>query len=378
MDSFEDDDILFVSDDESPVAEVPCSYNPVDDHLIEQLNNVRDCIQRVKNETINVQSVTKEVIRKLTKTCTYFIDNNDDSSGSDCELFDANYEPVVKKKKFDEDLKVLLHVGNVWQRIIDDQWVVGVELQNLSNRVLEKPKLYIMISGQSEIKGVTSFWETVNESLWSKTCELDPMSEKIVGVTVLDLPNFQDTTQVKAFGTVMYTLDGRELQTPISCFSLNISQAVDKSLTPRYATNRNQSVLAMKATSFEKVIIISLDGELGRGIKLLNFLQKKDFCEILPDVHISKNSESLRHCIFEFLSVASTQVILRISARSIAQLNIMLHMLLNEFPDAQEIEKHNKIAEAAITLEKEFESKLECDKPIELLIAKVKTDLLMQ
>lgn len=66
-----------------------------------------------------------------------------------------------------------------------------------------------------------------------------------------------------------------------------------------------------------------------------------------------------------------------IALRSTAQLNILTHMLRAEFPDASETGKPDKVADAMAALEKELELKLGCDEPMELLKAKVVTDLLI-
>ncbi|XP_044582605.1 uncharacterized protein LOC123263721 isoform X2 [Cotesia glomerata] len=232
-----------------------------------------------------------------------------------------------------------------------------------------------MIPGESGIKGVTSFWETVDDSLWNRTSKLNPESDRITATAVLDLPTFNDTCQVKVYGTVTYKMDEMELQAPVNFLSLTTTQAIDKSLTPRYAKDLHQSVVAMKAAAIEKVIAVPLHAD-GRGIKILSFIENKDFQEILNDVHVSKNPEVFRNCLIEVLSVESA-VTMRISARSTAQLNILIHMLQAEFPDAIETGKQDKITDAVIALENEIKLKLGCDEPTKLLKAKVVTDLLV-
>ncbi|XP_053594415.1 uncharacterized protein LOC128667611 [Microplitis demolitor] len=373
MDIDDDEDIFEISDDESTGnKEIPCSYNPIDDHLMKQLNDVKDCISKVKKETENVQSLGNKIINKLYKKCQYVVD---DESSDDDELYDANSEPVIKRKKMTKEYQEPLVVTDVWQRIIDDKWVIGVDLENNSQRVLEKPRLFIMISGERVIKGVTSFWEIINDSLWNRTRELHPESDEIVATAVLDLPTFNDTCQVKVYGTVSYTMDEIQLQAPINFLTLTTTQAIDKSLTPRHAKDLHRSVVAMKAAAIEKIIALPLYGE-GRGIRILSFIESKDFKEILSDVHVSKNPEIFRHCLIEILSVDNA-VTMRISARSTAQLNILTHMLRAEFPDASETGKPDKVADAMAALEKELELKLGCDEPMELLKAKVVTDLLI-
>ncbi|XP_074100910.1 uncharacterized protein LOC141528649 [Cotesia typhae] len=373
MDFEEDEDIFELSDDEPGTnKEISCSYNPIDDHLMKQLNDVKDCIANVTNETENVQSLGDKIVKKLYRKCQYVIDSE---SSDDDELYDANNEPVIKRKKTTKDFQEPLIVTDVWQRIIDDKWVIGVNLENNSKRELENPRLFIMIPGESGIKGVTSFWETVDDSLWNRTSKLNPESDRITATAVLDLPTFNDTCQVKVYGTVTYKMDEMELQAPVNFLSLTTTQAIDKSLTPRYAKDLHLSVVAMKAAAIEKVIAVPLHAD-GRGIKILSFIENKDFQEILNDVHVSKNPEVFRNCLIEVLSVESA-VTMRISARSTAQLNILIHMLQAEFSDAIETGKQDKIADAVIALENEIKLKLGCDEPTKLLKAKVVTDLLI-
>ncbi|KAH0533742.1 hypothetical protein KQX54_000237 [Cotesia glomerata] len=133
MDFEEDEDIFEVSDDEpGGNKEISCSYNPIDDHLMKQLNDVKDCIANVTNETENVQSLGDKIVKKLYRKCQYVIDS--ESSDDDDELYDANNEPVIKRKKMTEDFQEPLIVTDVWQRIIDDKWVIGVNLENNSKR----------------------------------------------------------------------------------------------------------------------------------------------------------------------------------------------------------------------------------------------------
>lgn len=59
------------------------------------------------------------------------------------------------------------------------------------------------------------------------------------------------------------------------------------------------------------------------------------------------------------------------------QLNIILHMVGNEFPDTTETARVDKIIDGVIALENELKLKLECDEPTQLLNARIATDLLI-
>ncbi|KAK0163169.1 hypothetical protein PV327_006877 [Microctonus hyperodae] len=374
MDMFEDDDIFDISDDEMNM-QISSSCNPVDDYLIKQLHDVQDRIEQVNKETLNVQSTTKKILLKLYEQCRYFDDN--DSSDSDDEWYDENGKPVAKRKKIQIIHEPLLEVTNIWQRIIDDKWVIGVDLKNNSERIIQAPKFYVMIKNENELKGVISLWQMNNNLLWNRITNLSGECEKIAATAVLNLPNFQNTSSFTGFGTIIYQLDGKELQTPIGTFELNASQAADKLLMPRFAPDFDATILAIKAVSIEKIITISLEQEPNCGVKLLEFLERNDFIQVMPDVHMSNNPEIFRHCIFEILSLTDKLIKLRISTRSMAQLNIILHMVGNEFPDTTETARVDKIIDGVIALENELKLKLECDEPTQLLNARIATDLLI-
>lgn len=50
------------------------------------------------------------------------------------QWYDENGKPVPKRKKIQTIHEPLLEVTNIWQRIIDDKWVIGVDLKNNSER----------------------------------------------------------------------------------------------------------------------------------------------------------------------------------------------------------------------------------------------------
>lgn len=179
------------------------------------------------------------------------------------------------------------------------------------SRILEEPRFYVTVEGQNELKGISTFWSVMQDSEWSKVTALNCDCDLIAATIVMDFPKFTNNTIVKAFGTILYTLDGKQLQAPVNCFKLTAVQAIGKSLTIRHAQSLIPSVLAIRATTIEKTFTISLTKEPNCGMKIFNFLQQHGFHEVFTDIFISNNSDSFRHCLLETVYV-TTEIILRI------------------------------------------------------------------
>lgn len=151
--------------------------------------------------------------------------------------------------------------------------------------------------------GTTSFWEMdLDSSSTTKTEQLgQTIGCQLIGTIILDTPSFKNSSHAEGFGTIAFTLEGKDLQIPIPLFTLEASKALDKSLTLRYADDLNYSILAIKASSIEKTLLISMKNGSGIGEKLLSYLEKQNFVESLPLVYVSKNSESFRYCLVEIV-----------------------------------------------------------------------------
>lgn len=175
--------------------------------------------------------------------------------------------------------------------------------------------MYVLVEKEPDIRGVTSFWEVLEESLWIRTVEHDPSIPKLVATCVLDLPSFENNDFFDAHGTVAYVLDEKNYQTVVPTFRLTAVEAIDRSLAPRFNGDVEKSVLAIKAISVERIVSICVEKEPGRGARLLKFLGRMGFREILNDVYVANRQESFRHCILEILPCLESEATIRISAR---------------------------------------------------------------
>ncbi|XP_011298955.1 uncharacterized protein [Fopius arisanus] len=370
----DDEDVFALDEEEDEIIEIPQVYNPVDENLIKQLTEVEEQIERGKRQNDEIKLVTDKILEKLHKKAMYY---DADSSGTDTdsERYDEAGVPVLKRQKRKKSVgPPALIVSGVWQRVVDDKWVIGVDLQNTSTRVLVEPTVYVMIKGQRELQGVTCLWEMTEAALWNRIENVTPDVGHKVATVVLDMPSFEDCEVIEGHGVISYEIEGYYLQTPIESFSMTAAQAVDKSMTPRHSAVLEKSVLAIKASSVETTVSIPLGQDL--GAKLMDFMEGNGFNEIFPDVHVSKHTEMLRHCIIEIL-LGEDDVNLRISAKSTSQVNIILHLLKTEIPEVTERNKGDKLLEAAIALEREIELRLEGLNLRKILNASIFTDLLI-
>ena len=179
-------------------------------------------------------------------------------------------------------------------------------------RTLNDPCLYVFVDNEPEICGVTTFWEVVDESLWNRTEQLNPDTEKLMATVVLDLPSFEGRQFYDAYGIIAYFLDDKQLQTVVPTFRLDAIKAIDGSYVPRYnADSVENTILAIKAGSVEKIIEFKIED----GSRLVSFLEnEKGFHQMMYDVFALKTQESYRHCILEILPVTEISATIRVSA----------------------------------------------------------------
>ncbi|KAF7993154.1 hypothetical protein HCN44_005935 [Aphidius gifuensis] len=239
--------------------------------------------------------------------------------------------------------------------------------------------IYISLKDEDELTGITSFWEMdMDSSSTTKTNEIGQTRDcQTIGIVILDIPCFKNSSCAIGFGTITFSLEGKNLQSPIPMFKLDASQAIVKILTPRYADNIDYSILAIKSSSIEKIFKLPMKN--GVGDKLLTYLADKDFVESRPDVYASKNPESFRYCLVEFIMQEFVDGInIKIYTRTTSQQNAMMHMFQTEFPEIIEIDKDEKIKEAAMILEREIDLRINSNNNCKILAAKITTDLFIQ
>lgn len=49
------------------------------------------------------------------------------------QLYEATGDPVIKKKKKTFDKQQVLVVNNIWQRVIEDKWIIGIVIENTTS-----------------------------------------------------------------------------------------------------------------------------------------------------------------------------------------------------------------------------------------------------
>ncbi|XP_063993743.1 uncharacterized protein LOC135171256 [Diachasmimorpha longicaudata] len=369
----DDEDVFAVNEDEV-VIEIHQQSNPVEENLMKQLNEVEEQIERGNKQINDIQVVTDKIVEKLYRKTLYYNPEGSESD-SDCEHYNESGVPVSKRQRRKKSVGIQpLVITSVWQRVIDNKWIIGVDLHNKSSRILTSPTVYVMIKDQEELKGVTCLWDIIEGSLWRRTDVVPPGDEHTVATVVLDMPTFQDSDIVEGHGIISYDIDGSHLQVPIEGFSMTAAQAVDKGMTPRHSADVGKSILAIKAASVERIVRIPLGQDLGD--KIMGFLEINEFTEILPDVHVSKQTEMFRHCLIEIL-LDEDEVKLRIFARTTSQVNIITHLLRATIPQMTEENNHDKLLQAAMALEREIELRLEGLSPRDIVNASLVTDLLI-
>ncbi|XP_046750457.1 uncharacterized protein LOC124413748 [Diprion similis] len=369
------------------VAESSKELNPIKDHLLKQLNEVEDRLEGKKKEIEETDVLKDKILRKFSSRAFY---GPNSSSDSDSDLFTINGEPIVKRRRKSERLKEQpLVVKDTWQHITDEKWIVGIILQNTSNRDLFELDAHVAIKDVQEFHGVSTFWSKDPKSFWWRTDLADSgISGELAATVVVDLPRFTDSPIAQLFGTITYDLDGVQMQTLIPTLTL----CVDDVLEDKHDLNllcesngdantaRNkkiQAILSAKSISIDKKIEFRLNEPLIGDLK--DLLDNIGFTEILPKVFTGRTSHMDR-CILELKSASHLKCRSVICARSISQLNILLHLLHKVLPKETSVNFKNVVnAEEVITaLEDELNSYMEPENAFKIQKAIAKSDLMIE
>ncbi|TGZ37812.1 Uncharacterized protein DBV15_04789 [Temnothorax longispinosus] len=125
-----DEDMFAISDEE---ASSPAPVNPVEEHLLKQLADVQHRIDVAASEIAETKAITAHVLNVLEWRALY---GEDASSDSDSELYTAEGVPVAKKQKRSRASSTKNNLGLTfqWQCVLQDKWIIGVELVNRSCR----------------------------------------------------------------------------------------------------------------------------------------------------------------------------------------------------------------------------------------------------
>ncbi|KOC68445.1 hypothetical protein WH47_10685 [Habropoda laboriosa] len=243
------------------------------------------------------------------------------------------------------------------------------------SRTLHNPQIYISFKDVDAISGTSMFWCLMDRTFWCRTDIIQPDKE-VVAIVALDLPKFDKDPFCDAYGTISYETDEKQYQTPVPVIRLAVEETVDRSCEVQFLSEVNNSILALKSTSIEKTVGIQIDKNPERGERLLKFLEEKSFKEIRADVYFMKRTGCLMYCLIEILPITDGEARLRIFSRSSQQMNIILRLLRNQFPDMI-TEKDVDSVFAATVLIEELKLYLEDTSTPERQMARIRTDLLI-
>ncbi|KAK9299499.1 hypothetical protein QLX08_007515 [Tetragonisca angustula] len=385
MDSM-DDDMFVLSDEELPISTPKC--NPIEEHLTRASSDVRTRIERATNDIKEVQDMTRRILESLYKQARY---GEDVTSDSDSDLYTINGQLVVKKKKY--EVSKLPHeflvINSNWKYVFTDKWVIGVELTNSSNKKINNPQVYVSLKEDDDnLRGMSTFWKLENEIFSYQTNEICP-SGQVVATVVLDLPKFDKRPFYDIYGTIVYEVEEREYQIPVPVIRLKIDDTIDNGYQVKFLNHVDPTrmkdvhvispmILALRSTSIEKNVDIQMKEDPERKKQLVKFLKKYPFQEIHTNVHFVQTTGCLMHCLIEILPVSPVEKgeKLRISSRSSHQMNIIIGLLREYFPDML-TEENVSPMNAAMVLMEELKLYLEDTSTANRQLARIATDLVI-
>ncbi|XP_014474123.1 PREDICTED: uncharacterized protein LOC106744150 [Dinoponera quadriceps] len=252
--------------------------------------------------------------------------------------------------------------------------------------MLKKLKYYPYVKDEFEIRGESMFWQLRKDSFWQKINTVHPGTAHVVAITILDLPAFDRKSVVDCWGTILYEIDETRFQMPVPFIRLSVTEIIDCSWIKFLDKNEHGAILALKSTSStERIVNIQLSSDRindqgehdSKKKQLFRFLAKKTFEKIHKDIFSVKEHGSLTYCLIEILSIDSDEASLRIFARSVNQLHIILRLLQDKFPNMTVVEKVDKFMEAAMALIRELNLTRDKKSALEIQEAKLITDLLI-
>ncbi|KAL7286137.1 hypothetical protein TKK_0019580 [Trichogramma kaykai] len=246
--------------------------------------------------------------------------------------------------------------------------------------VLKNPTMYICTKDKSRDSwhGLTAFWMLVDDTYWYPSEEVNP-EEHIVATTVLNLPNFLNVSSIEANGTIFCEFDDKLFQTRLPVIRLDVQDTVNGRCTIDLDDPQDApfSILALKAISVDRVVLLPVQTNSNTGKRLIDFLDEYNFKEVCK-VCIVRDAGSLQYCLIEVLPAEdTTDIRLLISARSEAQLSVVVQLMIEAFPELLDVEKQQALDEAAEALRKEMELYLTCNDTVQIQRARVTTDLLI-
>ncbi|XP_050449142.1 uncharacterized protein LOC126850316 isoform X2 [Cataglyphis hispanica] len=388
MDMSGDEDMFAISDEETSLSTQTASSNPVEEHLLKQLADVQNRIDATSNEIEEVKTATAQILNALQWRALHGEDINSDCDG---DLYTVEGQPILKKKRQRESSNAerIVEIISQWQCILQDKWIIGVELQNVSCCTLLNLRYYPYVRGKMEIYGESMFWTRFFH--WERISSIHPGAVHVVATMVLDLPTFDTESVSECWATISYEIGETQFQIPIPAVQLTIDEVIDCSCMKILNENERNAILALKSTSStEKIVHVRLSKDNQndeddscalyepRKKQLFHFLTTKNFVKISDDVFLVKEHGPLMYCLIELEWLGKVdEVNVRIFARSVNQLNIILHFLRAVFPSMTVMEEVDDCIEAAMALIRELEMIRDKKSILDIQEAKVITDLLI-
>ncbi|KAL0111212.1 hypothetical protein PUN28_012842 [Cardiocondyla obscurior] len=201
---------------------------------------------------------------------------------------------------------------------------------------------------------------------------------------VLDLPMFDQKSVVECWGIISYEIDEIQFQIPVPTIQLSVVKTIDSSYVKFLAENEKAAILVLKSTStVEKIVKIQFSGDSRNDegnancSELFCFLTDKIFTRVRGNVYLGQEHGSLMYCLIEIQTIKADEANIRIFARSVSQLNIMLCLLQDKFPNVLVVEETDDCVEAAMAFIRELEMIRDKKSIREIQEAKVITDLLI-
>ncbi|XP_001602812.2 uncharacterized protein LOC100118950 [Nasonia vitripennis] len=350
--------------------------NPVEQNIVKQLNYVNDLLTQTRNNIKIIEDVTDSILNNISVKTSYQEGSSSSESDSDC--YSSTGEPVIKKRKNQlHEKQQVIKVNKVWQLVVDDKWIIGVVLQNATTCKLQEPTIYICHNNEEDSNGVFVFWTLLDDKIWIPTDEIGPQ-EEVIATVVLDLPSFDEKPVVQAHGTVFCQFDDKLFQTALPDLELGVENTVDGSCDIDLEDeNRAQaSVLALKAISVDRVVLLPMQVNAGTRKRLTKFLDAYSFTEVCK-VCVTRNVGALQYCLLEVLPIEDADIRVLLSARSEAQLSAIVQLMHEYLPELLDVEKQQAVDEAADALQRELQLYLTCNSTAELQRAKIRSDLLI-
>lgn len=365
-----DEDIFRLSGEDD--VSVPMS-NPVTEHLNERLFDVRCRIENAKRNIEETETTTESILKLLHARAQYedSVTSDDDD---DADLYTEDGQPRIKRRKQKTHRQILIPKDS-WKRVLCDKWVIGVVLQNTSTEHLHDIRFYIDAKNDHELTGSSILWYLADKTSYIETDSI-PQQAEVVATIASDLPKFEEESERTVSGTISYRADGRDYQTPVPNVRLSAVETAEDSCGLDFWKSPRESMLALRSICLVKTVGIDIETDTARGTKILECLQELCFQEICSDVYVVEAAGSLMYCLIEVLPLIDEEAQLRISCRSDAQMNVMLRILKDKFPDMIVKEENNCVL-AARTLMEELKLYLYDTSGPEKQRARIKTDLLI-